>query len=219
MLERVDLDEIPYEEATDLMERWVAQRRAGEVGDRLFLLSHPAVVTYGRRTEPGDLPAATSRIPVVEADRGGYATYHGPGQLVGYLVVGVRDRGPAGIVRWVERFLVDGLGGLGFDLVRQDTPRGASSLAGVWTRDGRKVCSIGMRVRGGITSHGFSVNVDPDMAAFREFTVCGLPDVAMTSLSVLAAEAGRAAPGEREVRDAIARAAGTLPLPARPSSR
>lgn len=70
MLERVDLGEIPYQEAAGLMERWVAQRRAGEIGDRLFLLSHPAVVTYGRRTEPGDLPAAASRIPVVEVDRG-----------------------------------------------------------------------------------------------------------------------------------------------------
>jgi lipoyl(octanoyl) transferase len=208
-LERVDLGEIPYQEAMGQMERWVADRREGKAGDRLFLLNHPAVITYGRRTEPGDLP--TSRdIPVLEVDRGGYATYHGPGQLVGYLVVSARDRGPGGVVRWVERSLIEGLGELGFDLIRRETPPGASSLVGVWTRDGRKVCSIGMRIRAGLTSHGFAVNIDPDLAAFRSFTVCGLPDVEMTSLRQLAAEASRPAPSEREVRDAIARAAGAL---------
>jgi lipoate-protein ligase B len=98
---------------------------------------------------------------------------------------------------------------------RRDTPPGASSLVGVWTRDGRKVCSIGMRIRDGITSHGFAVNIDPDMAAFRQFTVCGLPDVEMTSLRELAAEAGRPAPAQRDVRDAVARAAGARAADAR----
>lgn len=141
-------------------------------------------------------------------NRGGYATYHGPGQLVGYLVVAVRERGPADFIRWVERFLIAGLGELGFHLIRRDTPRGSPSLVGVWTPDGRKVCSIGMRIRDGISSHGFAVNIDPDMAAFHEFTACGLADVSMTSLTALAAEAGRPAPCDREVRDAITRAAG-----------
>jgi lipoyl(octanoyl) transferase len=78
----------------------------------------------------------------------------------------------------------------------------------VWTPDGRKLASIGMRIRGGVTSHGFALNIDPDLTVFTRFTACGLPDVAMTSLAELAAEQGRSAPGEWEVRDAVAEAMG-----------
>jgi lipoyl(octanoyl) transferase len=193
-LERADLGEIPYNEATEAMRGWVAERRAGQAGDRLFLLSHPPVITYGQRTDPADL-----RL-------GQHATYHGPGQLVGYLVLDLRERGPADVVRWLESGLVRALGELGFTAQRRPTPPGASSLVGVWTADERKVASIGMRIRHGITSHGFALNVDPDLRAFDQFTVCGLPGVRMTSLRELAAEQGAAAPGDPEVRDAVYRA-------------
>ena len=89
MIERVDLGEIEYEDAMARMDGWVAERRDGAAGDRLFLLSHPPVVTYGSRTPPADLPADIG-VPTIATDRGGYATYHGPGQLVGYLVANVR---------------------------------------------------------------------------------------------------------------------------------
>ncbi|WP_145805496.1 lipoyl(octanoyl) transferase LipB [Kribbella amoyensis] len=208
VLRRVDLDEVEYEIAAKDMRTWVAERIDGAAGDRLFLLSHPPVITYGPRTSLEDLPAETAAIPAVAVDRGGFATYHGPGQLVGYLVVDLKQRGPVDVVRWVENGLITALGSLGFPLVRRETPKGASSLVGVWTEDHRKLCSIGMRIRHGVTSHGFSINVDPDMAVFHTFTTCGLHDVTMVSLAELAAERGLPAPTDAEVRDAVAAALG-----------
>jgi lipoate-protein ligase B len=210
-LERVDLGEIPYGEATEAMRGWVTERQAGQAGDRLFLLSHPPVITYGHRTDAADLRLGQHDIPVLPVDRGGYATYHGPGQLVGYLVLDLRERGPADVVRWLESGLVRALGELGFAAQRRDTPPGASSLVGVWTPDERKVASIGMRIRHGITSHGFALNVDPDLRAFDQFTVCGLPGVRMTSLREMAAGQGVAPPGDPAVRDAVFRALSTSP--------
>jgi lipoyl(octanoyl) transferase len=204
-LTRIDLGEIEYEAATTAMQGWVAECQAGTAGDRLFLLSHPPVVTYGSRTSPADLPAAASGLPVVQVDRGGQATYHGPGQIVGYLVANVRERGPADVVRWMEQGIIAALDALGFPAVRRQTPPGGSSLVGVWTPDRRKIASIGMRIRGGVSSHGFALNVDPDMTAFDHFVSCGLADP-ITSLHVLAEEQGRPAPKEPDVRDALATA-------------
>jgi lipoyl(octanoyl) transferase len=206
-LARVDLGEIPYDEAAKAMEGWAAECRAGTEGDRLFLLSHPPVVTYGPRTPREHLPAAVSGLCTVEVDRGGQATYHGPGQVVGYLVANVRERGPADVVRWMEHGIIAALAALGFPSCRRETPPGGSSLVGVWTPDHRKVASIGMRIRGGVSTHGFALNVDPDMAVFDSFVSCGLTDP-MTSLRVLADEAGRPVPGDGEVRDALALALG-----------
>ncbi|MGZ0149338.1 lipoyl(octanoyl) transferase LipB [Kribbella sp. WER1] len=207
-MQRVDLGEVEYDVAAKDMRRWVEERVEGKAEDRLFLLSHPPGITYGPRTVLDDLPAEAAGIPTVQVDRGGFATYHGPGQLVGYLVVDLHQRGPVDIVRWVENGLIDALGSLGFPLVRRDTPQGASSLVGVWTADGRKLCSIGMRIRRGVTSHGFSVNVAPDMTVFHTFTSCGLHDVTMVSLAELAAEQGTAVPSETDVRDAVANSLG-----------
>ncbi|HWD81086.1 MAG TPA: lipoyl(octanoyl) transferase LipB [Kribbella sp.] len=207
-MQRVELGEVEYDVAAKDMRGWVEERVEGQAEDRLFLLSHPPVITYGPRTVLDDLPVEAAGIPTVPVDRGGFATYHGPGQLVGYLVVDLHQRGPVDIVRWVENGLIDALGSLGFPLVRRDTPKGASSLVGVWTEDGRKLCSIGMRIRRGVTSHGFSVNVDPDMTVFHTFTSCGLHDVTMVSLAELAAEQGKPTPTEIDVRDAIANSLG-----------
>jgi lipoyl(octanoyl) transferase len=204
-LVRVDLGEVAYRTAAEAMRGWVAECQAGTAGDRLFLLSHPAVVTYGVRTRPEDLPAEASGLPTVEVDRGGQATYHGPGQLVGYLVAHVRERGPADVVRWMEHGLVAALGSLGIPAQRRRTEPGGPSLVGVWTPDGRKVGSIGMRIRGGVSSHGFSLNVDPDMGVYERFVACGLSEP-MTSVRLLAEEAHREAPTDAAVRDAVAKA-------------
>jgi lipoyl(octanoyl) transferase len=153
-IERLDLGEVPYEEAVERMTGWVGQRRAGEIRDRLVL------ITYGSRTPPAELPA-DSPVPLVPVDRGGQATYHGPGRLIGYLVLNLCERGPADIVRQVEHALIDACATLGFETLRRDTPPGAQSLVGVWTPDGGELASIGMRIRGGVTSHGFALNVAP----------------------------------------------------------
>lgn len=209
-LERVDLGEVPYTEAIDAMRGWVEQRRDDEIRDRLVLLSHPPVITYGTRTPREELPPADCPIPLVEVDRGGQATYHGPGQLVGYLVLNLRERGPVDIVRWLENGLIDALSTLGFHTIRRDTPPGAQSLVGVWTPSHQKLVSIGMRIRGGVTSHGFALNVDPDLGAFTRFIPCGLPDTEMTSLARIASAEGRPTPAEADVRDAVARALGAV---------
>jgi lipoyl(octanoyl) transferase len=205
VIERIDLGEVEYHDAMARMDGWREERRTGQAGDRLFLLSHPPVITYGPRTGPDDIPDDLG-VPTVAVDRGGFATYHGPGQLVGYLVVSVHERGPVDIVRWLEHGLIAALDSLGFPAIRRDTPPGATSLVGVWTPDHRKLASIGMRIRHGITSHGFALNVDPNMSIFERFTVCGLHDVTMTSLSRLAAEAGTETPSDAAVRNAVSAA-------------
>ncbi|WP_370416498.1 lipoyl(octanoyl) transferase LipB [Streptomyces fradiae] len=209
-LERIDLGEVPYTEASEEMRGWVERRRAGEIPDRLVLLTHPPVITYGSRTPVDQLPRADSPIPLVEVDRGGQATYHGPGQLIGYFVLHLGERGPGDVVRWVENGLVAALDSLGFETVRRDTPPGAQSLVGVWTPRHDKLVSIGMRIRNKVTSHGFALNISSDLDEFTRFTACGLPEVAMTSLAEMAAEQGRPAPTEAAVRDAVARAFGAV---------
>lgn len=201
MIERVDLGVVDYRTAAADMATWVRQRQAGTAGDRLFLLEHPPVITYGRRTNPADLPTEPD-LPAIEVDRGGFATYHGPGQLVGYLVIGTDSVGD--VVRWLELRLIAALTALGVDAIRRDTPKGASSLVGIWTPDHRKIASIGMRIRRGVTSHGFALNVDPDMSVFHRFTACGLHDVRMTSVREYVDERGLPMP--TGVRDAVAAA-------------
>ncbi|MER7277306.1 lipoyl(octanoyl) transferase LipB [Dactylosporangium sp. NPDC000244] len=206
-LMRVDLGEVEYTEAVEAMRGWVTERQAGAAPDRLFLLTHPPVVTYGRHTALSDLPQDGS-LPVIEVDRGGHATYHGPGQLVGYLVMNLRDGGPGDVVRWLELALIEALGDLGFAAVRRDTPKGADSLVGVWTPEHHKIVSIGMRIRGGVTSHGFAINVDSDLGVYERFVACRLDGVTMTSLRKMAEDAGVAVPGMERVRDAVARRLG-----------
>ncbi|MET7301502.1 lipoyl(octanoyl) transferase LipB [Embleya sp. NPDC005575] len=203
---RVDLGAVAYPTAQVDMARWVAERQQDLAPDRLFLLTHPPVITYSARTPIADLPDPESPIPLVEVDRGGHATYHGPGQLIGYLIVNLRALGAGDLVRRVENGLLAALDTLGFPAIRRETPAGASSLVGIWTPDHRKLASIGMRIRRGVSSHGFALNIDPDLSAFTTFTACALPDTTMTSLAELAAETGRATPPESAVRDAVAAA-------------
>ncbi|WP_307806770.1 lipoyl(octanoyl) transferase LipB [Streptomyces sp. FH025] len=205
-LDRVDLGEVPYEAAQADMARWVEERKQGLAANRLFLLTHPPVITYTARTPKDQLPDEGSPITLVQTDRGGHATYHGPGQLIGYLVLNVRELGPRGLIRRVEQALIDALDTLGFPAIRRETPRGSESLVGVWTPDHRKLASIGMRISGSVSSHGFALNVAPDLSVYTDFTACALPGVRMTSLAELAAERGLSTPTEAEVRDAVARA-------------
>jgi lipoate-protein ligase B len=177
------LGTIPYLDAVALQEHVREQRQAGELPDTLLLLEHPAVYTRGRRSAEGELPFdedfyRVRGIDLVETDRGGRLTYHGPGQLVGYPIMGVTDIGLH--LRTMEAALVSALGeeGIGARSRADEGP----DYTGVWVGP-RKIASIGVHVSKGISTHGFAVNIDNDLAPFSWVVACGLPDVAMTSLA------------------------------------
>ncbi|WP_285777310.1 lipoyl(octanoyl) transferase LipB [Microtetraspora sp. NBRC 13810] len=178
-------DLVEYEEAMERMAEMVAERQRDERPDTLWLLSHPSVYTIGRRTPAEHLPDPSHGIAVVETGRGGQLTYHGPGQLVGYLIVKLGEHeGIVDYVREVELRLVKALDTLGIAAERRDTPPGSELLTGVWTAaTGRKIVSIGMRQSRGVTSHGFALNVDGDLQPWDWAIACGMPDVDMTSSS------------------------------------
>jgi lipoyl(octanoyl) transferase len=167
---------------------WDEQRRlhdavaAGTEPDTVLLLEHPSVYTAGKRTEPLDRPI--DGTPVVDVDRGGKITWHGPGQLVGYPII--RLSAPMDVVayvRRVERLLIDTCAELGLHTVRID------GRSGVWVPADdrgpeRKVAAIGIRVAQGVTLHGFALNCDSDLTAFDRIVPCGIRDAGVTSLSV-----------------------------------
>ncbi|ETK34176.1 lipoyl(octanoyl) transferase LipB [Microbispora sp. ATCC PTA-5024] len=175
---------VDYEKAMERMAALVEERQDDARPDTLWLLSHPSVFTIGKRTLQSHLPDPSHGIPVVPTGRGGQLTYHGPGQLVGYLIVKLRpDEGVVDYIREVELRLVEALAALGVPAERRDTPPGSELLTGVWTREtGRKIVSIGMRASRSVTSHGFALNVDGDLTPWRLAVACGMPDVEMTSV-------------------------------------
>ena len=182
MLPVVEWGRREYSESLDAMRALVRARREGAVEDTLILVEHPPVVTVG--VEGDDGSAATSGLPVVPVERGGRATYHGPGQLVGYPIVDLDRRG-----RDVRRFVHE----VEEVVVRSVAPFGVtaghvSGRRGVWVAGERKIASIGIAVDHWVTFHGFALNVDPDLAAFDRFHPCGFSGSVMTSL---AREAGR----------------------------
>lgn len=177
-------DLVDYDKAMERMAELVDERQRDARPDTLWLLSHPQVYTVGRRTPTSHLPDPSRGIPVVETGRGGQLTYHGPGQLVGYLIVKLdEDERIVDYVREVELRLIDALRELGLPAERRDTPPGSELLTGVWTADtGRKIVSIGMRQSRGVTSHGFALNVEGDLMPWNWAVACGMPEVDMTSL-------------------------------------
>ena len=165
---------VEYREAVDVQERLRERVQAGELPDLLLLLQHPPVYTLGRRSEPGELPVSGD-IPVVETERGGKLTYHGPGQLVGYPIMHVAN--VREFVETMERALVTAIGDAGVPAGTRD----GREFTGVWVED-RKIASIGIHVSRRVSMHGFAVNVDNDLAPFGSVIACGLPGVRMTSL-------------------------------------
>ncbi len=178
-------DLVDYTAAMERMSALVEARQRDERPDTLWLLSHPQVFTVGRRTPAEHLPDPSHGIPVVQTGRGGQLTYHGPGQLVGYLIIRLRQgEGVVDYIREVELRLIAALDKLGVPAERRDTPPGSELLTGVWTRHtDRKIVSIGMRSSRGVTSHGFALNVDGDLTPWRYAVPCGMPDVDMTSIA------------------------------------
>jgi lipoyl(octanoyl) transferase len=178
------LGTVEYREALALQEQVRAARQADLVPDVMLMLEHWPVYTRGRRSGPGELPMGEDwyrmqGIDVVEVDRGGKVTYHGPGQIVGYPIVRVDD--VVEYVRTLERALVVALGEEG--VVARARPEDGPDYTGVWVND-RKIASIGVHVARGVTTHGFAVNVENDLQPFSWVVPCGLDGVRMTSLIV-----------------------------------
>ncbi len=174
---------VEYGEAVELQERLRAARQEDELPDLLLTLEHPPVYTRGRRSRPGELPMGedwyrAQGIDVVDTDRGGLVTYHGPGQLVGYPIVRVDD--VVGYVRTLENALVRALHDEGVVRARS-RPREGHRYTGVWVEE-RKIASIGVHLSRGVSTHGFAVNVENDLQPFSWIVPCGLDGVRMTSL-------------------------------------
>lgn len=208
------LGTLDYLAAWDL-QRQIAQVRVDGGPDTLLLLEHPAVYTAGKRTEAHERPV--DGIPVVDTDRGGKITWHGPGQLVGYPIIGLGEQlDVVNYVRRLEQSLIAVCSEYGLDASRVD------GRSGVWLppgdgRPARKIAAVGIRVARGVTLHGFALNCDCDLGAFSAIVPCGITDAGVTSLT---AELGRRV-GVEEVRSRVAEAVcdaldGRLPVTSRP---
>ena len=176
-------DAVDYVAAWDLQRELHAEVSAGAAGT-VLLLEHPPVFTAGKRTEPHERPA--DDVPVIDVDRGGKITFHGPGQLVGYPIVRLPDHVyVVDYVRRVEEALIHACAELGVTTAR------VPGRSGVWVaadeqpggRPERKVAAIGVRVSRGVTMHGFAINCDVDLAWYDRFVPCGISDAGVTSLS------------------------------------
>jgi lipoyl(octanoyl) transferase len=181
-------DAVPYLAAWDAQREIHEQVVAGEVPDTVWLLEHPPVFTAGKRTAHGDRPADPGGAPVIDVDRGGLVTFHGPGQLVGYPIVRLPDHVKVvDYVRRVEEALIGVCRDLGVESAR------VPGRSGVWLRADekgpeRKIAALGIRVSQGVTMHGFALNCDVDLSWYARFVPCGISDAGVTSLS---AELGR----------------------------
>lgn len=184
-MEILDLDvgrrHVPYQEAWDLQRAIHAERVAGTRADTLILVEHASVYTAGKRTASWDRPV--DGTPVVDVDRGGRITWHGPGQLVGYPIVKLRE--PVDVIKYVralEQAMIDVCAHYRLDAIRiQD--RSGVWLAATATERARKICAIGVRVARGITMHGFALNCEPALTEFDRIVPCGIADADVTSLS------------------------------------
>ena len=178
---------VPYEDAWQRQRELHAEVVAGSEPDSVLLLEHPSVYTAGRCTEPWERPF--DGTPVIDVDRGGKITWHGPGQLVGYPIVHLPD--PVDVVAYVRRMeavLIGVCREFGVDAGRIDGRSGAWIAADDRGPD-RKIAAIGIRVAQGVTLHGFALNADPDLTWSDRIVPCGISDAAVTSLSK---ELGRA---------------------------
>ncbi|WP_051232021.1 lipoyl(octanoyl) transferase LipB [Pseudonocardia asaccharolytica] len=206
------IDSIDYLAAWDAQRAHAQARRDGTGPDVLMLLQHPSVYTAGKRTRPEDRPIDGS--PVIDVDRGGRITWHGPGQLVGYPIVALAE--PLDVVDYVRRLeeaLIAVCAGLGVTAAGRIEGRSGVWLPAGATRPERKLAAIGVRVQGGVTMHGFALNCDPDLREFDRIVPCGISDAGVSSLT---AELGRriTVPEVRTVAaEAVAAALdGTLPV-------
>jgi lipoyl(octanoyl) transferase len=186
-----DLGLMRYEDALERQNHFVELRKTGAISDQLLIVEHPHVVTMGRNGHHENLLAAPdllarSGIDFFETDRGGDVTYHGPGQIVGYPILDLREwkRDVHQYVRAIEQMIIDSLAGFGIESWRE------AGATGVWTSEG-KIAAIGVHISRWVTSHGFALNVDTDLNYFRYIVPCGLTRP-VASMRSLGCQAGRA---------------------------
>jgi lipoyl(octanoyl) transferase len=175
------LGRVSYAEALTLQEKILAEKRRDPAApDTVLLLEHEPVYTIGRTPDQASL-RGTTHLPhaLFQINRGGQATYHGPGQLIGYPIIDLRRCGQDlhKFLRWIEELLIEFLGEFEIDARRR------KGLTGVWVEE-RKIASIGVGVRHWITMHGFALNVCGDLSPFDQITPCGIHDVTMTSMEI-----------------------------------
>ena len=216
-LEAAWLGRVPYRDAWALQKALVARRAAGEIGDRLLLLEHPAVLTLGKHGDEAHVlapaPVLQRRgIEVIRVERGGEVTYHGPGQLVAYPILRLAERGllVRPLVRALEAAMIETCATFGVAAGRRD------GEPGCWVAgDGpflRKIGALGLRVERGVSYHGIALNVDPDLADFELIDPCGMPGLASTSIArelghpVASSRAAAAALAARPFAEAFATA-------------
>ncbi len=170
---------LDYEEAWSLQRKIHDEVATGTRPSTLLLLEHPPIFTAGRRTEDSERPLDGSRV--IDVDRGGKITFHGPGQIVGYPIVKLRDpQNVVGFVRELENALIQVCEEIGITTERY------CERSGVWVRDSqgdRKIAAIGLRVARGVTMHGFALNVNPDLTFYDRIVPCGIADAGVTSIA------------------------------------
>ena len=177
-LEVQRLETVEYQSALDLQRKIHSEVVSGATKNSLLLLEHPSIYTAGKRTSLEERPS--DGTPVIDVDRGGKITWHGPGQLVGYPIIKLANPHElVGFVREIESALIEVCGHFGIASTR------IAGRSGVWVQDSqgdRKIAAIGIRVASGVTMHGFALNVNPDLAAFSKIIPCGISDADVTSL-------------------------------------
>ncbi len=209
------LGRVEFAQALALQEEIVAKKREDpSSSDELLLLEHEPVYTIGRTPDKSSLlGAAHLPYPVFSINRGGQATYHGPGQLMGYPIIDLRRRGQDlhRYLRWLEQLLIELLAEYGIAASRRE------SLTGVWV-DHRKIASIGVGVRHWITMHGFALNVCGDFSPFRHIVPCGINNVAMTSIEKETGKAFSVVSVARAVEKLASDAITSLRIPQQPQA-
>lgn len=193
-----NLGQVDYAQTWEMQRKIAAERASGDRRDTILLLEHPATYTAGKSTRPEDRPH--SGRPVIDVDRGGRITWHGPGQLVGYPIIALSE--PINVIEYVRRLegaLITTCTRLGIKVNRVEGRSGVWCSPAEGQRE-RKIAAIGIRIQRGVTMHGFALNCNCDLAEFSHIVPCGIADAGVTSLS---AELGRDVTID-EVRDAAA---------------
>jgi lipoate-protein ligase B len=203
----ISLGTVEYRSAWQLQTDLVNAVHGGRQPNTLLLLEHPQVYTRGRLSRPEHIPLTPRQlreqgIDVVDTDRGGQVTYHGPGQLVAYPIVNLREwGGPLKYVRTLEQVIINSLSDFGIEAGVEP------GLTGVWV-DAAKIAAIGVKISRGIAHHGFAINVNPDLSQFARIVPCGITDRSVTAMAQLLEATGHPLPTMSQFQAAVARSFG-----------